>query len=68
MPGCDAKLRMVISARLNDKPHHVKKGKGQGEYQCSRSCPRWGALKICSHVIVTADANNELTSFLEWHN
>ena len=42
VPGCDAKSRMVISARLKDKPHHVKKGKGQGEYQCSRSCPHWG--------------------------
>ena len=30
--------------------------------------PSLGALKICSHVIVTADVNNELTSFLEWHN
>ena len=35
VPGCDVKSRMVISERIKDKPHHVKKGEGQGEYQCS---------------------------------
>ena len=68
MPGCDAKSRMLISARLKDKPHHVKKAKVTGNISAVDHALVVGALKICSHIIVTEDVNNELNSFLEWHN
>ena len=62
-PGCCPGSRMVESS-TKDRPHLVLRGKGEGIYSCEKSCPNWNALKVCSHVVVTADINGELADFL----
>lgn len=62
-PGCCPGSRMVESS-TKDRPHLVLRGKADGIYSCEKSCPNWNALKVCSHVLVTAEVNGELADFL----
>ena len=66
VPGGNPKSRMVASTRLRERPHLIEKGKAEGEYKCEKTCPHYNALKICSHVIATAEANEDLKVFLQF--
>ena len=65
VPGGNPKSRMVASTRLRERPHLIEKGKTEGEYKCEKTCPHYNALKLCSHVIATAEANKDLKAFLQ---
>ena len=67
VPGGNPKSRMVASTRLRERPHLIEKGKAEGEYKCEKTCPHYNALKLCSHVIVTAEANEDLKVFLQFY-
>ena len=47
-----------------DKPHLVLRGKNKGVFLCEKSCPKGNVLKVCSHVVATAEDNSELSDFL----
>ena len=67
VPGGNPKSRMVASTRLRERPHLIEKGKAEGEYKCEKTCPHYNALKLCSHVIATAEANEDLKVFLQFY-
>ena len=66
-PEGNPKSQMVASTRLREHPHLIEKGKAEGEYKCEKTCPHYNALKLCSHVIVTAEANEDLKVFLQFY-
>ena len=65
-PEGNPKSQMVASTRLREHPHLIEKGKAEGKYKCEKTCPHYNALKICSHVIATAEANEDLKVFLQF--
>ena len=66
-PEGNPKSQMVASTRLREHPHLIEKGKAEGEYKCEKTCPHYNALKLCSHVIATAEANEDLKVFLQFY-
>ena len=66
-PCGNPKSQMVASTRLRERPHLIEKGKAEGEYMCKKTCPHYNVLKLCSHVIAMAEANEDLKVFLQFY-
>ena len=67
-PGLDAQSRMVSSVTNKKRPHLVSKGRrSKGEFRYERSGPRFNGLKICSHIVATAEDNDGLSELLIWY-
>ena len=66
-PGLDAQSRMVSSVTNKKRPHLVSKGRSKGEFRCERSCLHFNGLKICSHIVATAEDNDSLAELLIWY-
>ena len=64
-PGADQKARMLLS-KSNITPHHVR-CLPSGQYICDNNCLQWKSSQLCSHVLVVAELNGELDSFLMWY-
>ena len=56
---------MVIS--YSQVAPHLVQCKSNGKYVCDNNCQQWASSQICSHVLATAECNNELRCFLEWY-
>ena len=67
VPGGNPKSRMVASTRLRERPHLIEKGKAEGGYKCEKTSLHYNGLKLCSHVIATAEANKDLEAFLQFY-
>ena len=65
VPGDDKKA-MMVSSKSGAVPHFVQ-SHPSGQYACDNSCIQWKSSHLCSHVIVVAERNNELSVFLEWY-
>lgn len=61
-PGRNS-LYIVSSEGNPNEPHMVVIGK-RGEVRCDRKCPNWNGIRICSHVVATAQCNDLLKEFL----
>ena len=57
--GGNPKSRMVASTRLIERPHLIEKGKTESVYKCEKTFPHYNAFKLWSHVIATAEANED---------
>ena len=58
---------MVASTQLREHQHLIEKGKAEGEYKCEKTCLHYNVLKLCSHVIAIAEANEDLKVFLQFY-
>ena len=64
-PGEDSKAKMVTSRSKN--PPHFVQVVSSGHYICDNNCIQWSSSDICSHILVSAELNNELNMFLQWY-
>lgn len=61
-PGQSSKARMVLS--YSGRVPHMVVPKKNGEYSCDSNCPNWNSMGICSHCVVVAHINGELSEFV----
>ena len=53
----------MVESKSGGRPHLVTEGKG-GTFTCDSDCANYKAFKICSHVVVVANVNQMLPSFI----
>ena len=61
-PGCDSGARLVLS-RSGKHPHLVLPCKSSG-FKCDSDCANFKSLGICSHTVVVAHLNDQLSEFV----
>lgn len=61
-PGNCAEARLVLS-RTGQRPHFVLPCK-TGGFKCDSDCANYKSIGICSHTVVVAHLNNQLSTFV----